>query len=120
MIGANSEVIASLSRDQRQLFEHFIDYMNPVSPRSAGASFDNKAKMPGERIASVTAPTLILHAKDDGLQLFHNAEFAAATIPNAELVSFDKGGHFIIGTEQSAIRVAAGDHIRNNAGEATP
>lgn len=120
LIGANSEVIAGLTPDQRQLFEHFIDYMNPVSPRSAGASFDNKATMPGERIAAITAPTLILHAVDDGLQLYHNAEFAAATIPNAELVSFDKGGHFIIGTEQFAIRAAVGDHIRNNAGEATP
>ena len=120
LIGANSEVISGLTPDQRQLFEHFIDYMNPVSPRSAGASFDNKAQMPGGRIAAITVPTLILHARDDGLQLFHNAEFAAATIPNAELVSFDKGGHFIIGTEQSAIRAAVGDHIRNNAAEAAP
>ncbi|MGB5720826.1 MAG: alpha/beta hydrolase [Woeseiaceae bacterium] len=119
LIGANSEVIAGLTPDQRQLFEHFIDYMNPVSLRSAGASFDNKAMMPGERIAAITAPTLILHARDDNLQLFHNAEFAAATIPNASLVSFDKGGHFIIGTEQLAIRAAVADHIRNNAGEAT-
>jgi len=120
LIGANSEVIAGLTPDQRRLFKHFIDYMNPVSLRSAGASFDNKAKMPGERIAAITAPTLILHAIDDGLQLYHNAEFAAATVSNAKLVSFDQGGHFIIGTQQSAIRAAVEDHIRNNADEATP
>jgi pimeloyl-ACP methyl ester carboxylesterase len=118
LIGANSEVIADLTPDQRQLFEHFIEYMNPVSPRSAGASFDNKARMPGTRIAAITAPTLILHASDDGLQLYHNAEFAAATIPNATLVRFETGGHFIIGTEQSRIRAAVEDHILNNAGEA--
>jgi len=118
--GANSEVIAGLTPDQRQLFDRFIDYMNPVSPRSAGVSFDNKAKMPGERIAEIAAPTLILHATDDGLQLYHNAEFAAATIANATLVRFDKGGHFLIGTEQSAIRTAVADHILSNAGDATP
>jgi len=120
LIGANSEVIASLTPEQRQLFEHFIDDMNPVALRSAGASFDNQAKMPGERIAEIRAPTLILHATDDGLQLYHNAEFAAATIPGAELVSFERGGHFLIGTEQSAIRAAVGNHIRKNAGEVSP
>ena len=120
LIGANSEVVAGLTPDEKQLFEHFIDYMNPVSLRTAGASFDNKAMMPGERIAAITAPTLILHAKDDGLQLYHNAEFAAKKIPNATLLSFERGGHFIIGTEQFVIREVLGDHIRNNTGEAPP
>jgi pimeloyl-ACP methyl ester carboxylesterase len=119
LIGADSDVVAGLTVDQRQLFERFIDYMNPVSARSAGALFDNQAKMPGERIAAVAAPTLILHARDDGLQLYHNAEFAAATIPDAQLVSFDKGGHFIIGTKQTEIRAAVHDHIRSNAGDVT-
>lgn len=120
LIGASSEVIAGLTPEQEQLFEHFIDFMNPASVRSAGASFDNKAIMPGDRIAAITTPTLILHAVDDGLQLYHNAEFAAAKIAHAELMSFEKGGHFIIGTEQFAIRAAVGDHIRKYAREATP
>lgn len=120
LIGADSKAIAGLAPDQRQLFERFIDYMNPVSPRSAGASFDNKARMPGARIAAIIAPTLILHASDDGLQLYHNAEFAAATIPHATLVRFEDGGHFVIGTEQSKIRAAVRNHILNNAGEAAP
>jgi len=47
-----------------------------------------EAILPGERITAITAPTLILHARDDTLQLFRNAEFAAARIPGATLVSF--------------------------------
>ena len=111
LIGVNRDVYARLTDEQRRLAVRFIDEMNPVSLRSAGAAFDNRAKMPGERIAAITAPTLILHAADDGLQLFHNAEFAAKTIPNARLVRFETGGHFIIGTEQAAIRAAVADHI---------
>ncbi|MEE4161856.1 MAG: alpha/beta hydrolase, partial [Woeseiaceae bacterium] len=111
LIGVSRDVYARLSDEQRRLAERFIDEMNPVSLRSAGAAFDNRATMPGERIAAITAPTLILHAADDGLQLFHNAEFAAKTIPDAELVRFETGGHFIIGTEQAAIRAAVADHI---------
>jgi pimeloyl-ACP methyl ester carboxylesterase len=115
LIGANDDVIAGLTPDQRQLFEKFVDYMNPVSLRSAGASFDNKSSPPAERIAAVSAPTLILHATDDTLQLYHNAEFAASTIPDAKLLRFDTGGHFLIGTAQPTIRAAVRDHILNHS-----
>lgn len=111
LIGANDAVIADLTSHQRELFERFIDYMNPVSLRSAGAAFDNKATLPGERIAAITAPTLIFHATDDTLQLYHNAEFAASAIPDARLVRFERGGHFLMGVEQSTIRATVQKHI---------
>ncbi len=70
LMGADDAVIAGLTPEQRELVGQVIDHMNPVSPRSAGVAFDNKAAMPNERIAAVRAPTLILHAKDDTLQLY--------------------------------------------------
>lgn len=111
LMGADDAVVASLTPEQRKMFEDFIDFMNPVSLRSAGAAFDNQATLPGERIAAITAPTLILHAADDTLQLYRNAEFAASTIPNAKLIRFEKGGHFLIGVEQLTIRETVADHI---------
>lgn len=114
LMGANETVIAGLTPEQRELVEHLIDYMNPVSPRSAGVAFDNKAAMPNERIAAIQAPTLIFHATDDTLQLYHNAEFAAATIPGARLVRFERGGHLLMFVEQSTIRTAAQQHIRDH------
>lgn len=106
LMGANDTVIAGLTADQRNLVDQIIDGMNPVSQRSAGAAFDNQAAMPNERIAAIQAPTLIFHATDDTLQLYHNAEFAAATIPGARLVRFERGGHLLMGVEQSTIRTA--------------
>jgi 2-hydroxy-6-oxonona-2,4-dienedioate hydrolase len=47
---------------------------------------------------------LILHAKDDLLQLYHNAEFAAANIAGARLVTFETGGHLLLAIEQPAIQ----------------
>ncbi len=117
LMGANDAVIAGLTPQQREMAEHIIDYMNPASPRSAGAAFDNKAKMPNERIAAITAPTLILHATDDTLQLYHNAEFAAAAIPGARLVSFDRGGHLLVFVEQATIRTAVQKHILDHTSE---
>ncbi|MEJ2604886.1 MAG: alpha/beta hydrolase, partial [Gammaproteobacteria bacterium] len=115
LIGASDEVVAELTPGQRDLFERFIGEMNPASMRYAGALFDNRAAMPNERISSIRAPTLILHAADDRLQLFHNALFAAKFIPDARLVRFAKGGHFVIGTEQSTIRAAVKSHIWTHA-----
>jgi pimeloyl-ACP methyl ester carboxylesterase len=111
LMGANEAVIAGLTPEQRELVGQIIDYMNPSSPRSAGAAFDNKATMPNERIAAIQAPTLILHATDDTLQLYHNAEFAAATIPGARLVRFERGGHLLMIVEQATIRPAVQKHI---------
>jgi pimeloyl-ACP methyl ester carboxylesterase len=115
LIGANDAVIAGLSSPQRKLVERFIDDMNPVSLRSEGVAFDNKTELPGERIAAITAPTLVFHATDDTLQLYHNAEFAVSTIPDARLVPFERGGHIAMIVEQPIISATAQEHINNHA-----
>jgi pimeloyl-ACP methyl ester carboxylesterase len=104
LMGADSELIAGLAPERVRLVEQVIDYMNPVAPRSAGVAFDNKAAMPNHRIGGIGAPTLVIHARDDTLQLYRNAEFAAATIPAARLSRFERGGHLLIAVEQPAIR----------------
>ena len=115
LIGANDSVIAGLTENQREVVARYIAYMNPVSLRSAGADFDIKARLPGKRIAAIKKPTLILHATDDTLQLFHNAEFAASTIRNARLIRFESGGHLLMIVEQSTVRATVKKHILNNA-----
>ena len=111
LMGANKEVVANLTPAQKLNIDHFIDYMNPVEPRSAGAIFDNITTLPGKRIAAIPLPVLIVHAKDDMLQLYHNAEFAQATLPNAKLLSFEQGGHLLMFIEQETIQQAVKDHI---------
>jgi 2-hydroxy-6-oxonona-2,4-dienedioate hydrolase len=120
LMGATGAVIATLTPDQRRLVDRVIEEMNPVSPRAAGAAFDNRAALPGARIAAIQAPTLIIHATDDMLQLPHNAEFAAATIPGARLLRFDRGGHLLMVVEQPALRAAIQEHIlQQERGEVT-
>lgn len=116
IMGADDAVIEGLTPEQRELVDQVIDFMNPVSQRSAGAAFDNQAAMPDERIAAIRAPTLILHARDDTLQLFRNAEYAAATIPGARLVAFDHGGHLLMVVERSTLRALVEEQILEHAG----
>lgn len=111
LMGTRGPVMAEMAPAQREIADRVIEEMNPVSPRSAGALFDNRAELPGERIAAIRAPTLIVHATDDTLQLFYNAEFAAATIPGAKLMRYERGGHLVMAVEQDAIRAAVQAHI---------
>jgi 2-hydroxy-6-oxonona-2,4-dienedioate hydrolase len=104
LMGASDGVIAALTTEQRTLVNQVIDYMAPVSPRYAGVTFDNKATMPNERVAAICAPTLIVHATDDSLQLFRNAEYAAANISGSRLLSFNRGGHLLFAVELAAIQ----------------
>ena len=117
LMGANDAVIEGFTKDQRELVDRVIDYMNPVAPRSAGVAFDNKAAMPNQRIAAIRAPTLVVHAKDDMLQLYRNAEFATSTIPGARLVTFDNGGHLVIAVQQLAIQAEVQQFIQSNLGK---
>ena len=116
LMGASDTVIASLTTEQRTLVNQVIDYMAPVAPRYAGVAFDNKAMMPNERVVAIRAPTLIIHATDDALQLFHNAEYAATHIPGARLVSFNRGGHLLLVVEQWAVQTEVRRFVLAHAG----
>jgi len=115
LMGVDDAVVARLTATQQALAEQLIEIMNPVSPRAAGTVFDNQAAMPNQRIAAIRAPTLIVHAQDDTLQVFHNAEFAARTITGAHLVAFPRGGHLLLAVEQQAIQEQVAEHIRAHA-----
>ncbi len=112
MLGASDAVVAGLTPEAHGLVSRLIDEMNPAAPRSAGVVFDNTATLPGKRIASIVAPTLIVHAKDDLLQLYHNAEFAAQNIPGARLMSFEAGGHVLVVVQREAVRQAVRAQVR--------
>lgn len=118
LMGASDAVSAALTPAQRQLVDEVIETMAPVSLRSRGVRLDNRAAMPNERIAGIAAPTLVLHATDDALQLYRNAEYAAATIPGARLMSFERGGHLLIAVEQAAVQREVQQFILANAGAA--
>lgn len=116
LMGACNRVIESMTTAQRSLVNQLIDYMAPASLRYAGVAFDNRATMPNERVTAIRAPTLIIHATDDSLQLFHNTKYAAAYISGARLVSFKRGGHFLLIVELSAIQAEVRKFILTYAG----
>jgi pimeloyl-ACP methyl ester carboxylesterase len=117
LMGVPKAVIGSLSPEQYREIGHFIDGMNPASLRYAGAAFDHTREVPGTRVAGIRVPTLVIHAQDDTLQPYRNAEFFASTIPDAHLLRFQKGGHIVALIEAEDVREAIQKHILVNAGK---
>ena len=74
----------------------------PIRPRKQGALYDAYVSNPdvqGYPLEEISVPTLLIHAKDDGLAAFQNAAHAAERIPGAELLAIDQGGHMLLGSE---------------------
>ena len=118
IMGGTASVINELESNQLKIVEEIVDSMHPVSMRSAGVMFDNSTALTGFETGAITAPTLIFHATDDTLQLFHNAEFAAENIPQSTLYRFDKGGHLLLAIEQAFLKETIGDFIAVNTVQA--
>ena len=79
----------------------------PISERKKGVAIDaaitniDMARNYDEyRIEDLKVPILILHSKDDKLASFESAKSVLHRFPRYQLVSFDKGGHLMVGHEK--------------------
>jgi 2-hydroxy-6-oxonona-2,4-dienedioate hydrolase len=73
--------------------------IQPLSQRLAGTSIDSTPVRDRPPCKTIKAPALVISARDDLFNTLPAAEFAAATIPNAKLVTYETGGHLLIGRE---------------------
>ena len=55
-----------------------------------------------DRLARVTAPTMVACGRYDGIAPLSNGEFIAAQIPNAELHEYE-GGHAFFAQDEKAL-----------------
>ncbi len=76
----------------------------PVKPRAEGVLFDsfvsNPAVNSGYRFGDISAPTLVVSARDDAMAGYANARALAARIPGARLLTVDSGGHLLLGQSE--------------------
>ena len=84
-----------------------IHGMLPVGERKTGVILDASSTNPdmsrnydSYKIEDLQVPTLILHAKDDKLASYGDVEKALSRFPNYTLVSFETGGHLMVGHEE--------------------
>ena len=101
---------ALMTARERSFIDAMIDGFLPVTERREGlgnevAAIDPTARIP---IEAITAPTLIIHARDDGITDFAIADFTAAGIAHAEFQPLSAGGHLLLGHHaEVAARISA-------------
>lgn len=101
VLGVAKEVQEKMTADEINMAREFFEIMNPISLRKKGifnANIQFKELLPEDYpIWEITAPTLVIHAKDDTLQPFYYAEYTHEKIPHSTLLSFKEGGHMFFG-----------------------
>lgn len=107
---------AAMTRQEAAFVAEMIDGFEPVSQRTdglrnEGAAIDPQARYPLEEI---TAPTLVVHARDDGVNPFAIGEHAAQHIANAEFMPLATGGHLLLG-HQAEVQARVRAFLRENA-----
>lgn len=97
LMGIPSEVYKSFTSEQKELAQEMLDIMHPMSSRYKGTINDGRMlELDSVSTGNLSAPTLILHAKDDALVSYAHAKHAHAKIKQSKLISFDKGGHGLL------------------------
>jgi pimeloyl-ACP methyl ester carboxylesterase len=100
--------VAVASEVERARVNDLADRILPVSSRAAGLRDDTRL---GKRLGpyaleSIRVPTLVVSARDDGFGTYAAAQYTASRIAGAKFISFDDGGHLLVGHDaevQSAI-----------------
>lgn len=96
---ARPELRQNLSSNEENFVGGLVRSFLPVTERAAGLANEAAAIDPDAHYAldEITSPTLVFHARDDGINDFSIGTYAADNIPGATLVPFDNGGHLLLG-----------------------
>jgi len=94
LMGVPARVLGHLTPEQRTLSQEMLDIMHPMSRRYAGTINDGTMiEADGVSAGAISAPTLIMHARDDALVSYLHAENAHRRIKQSKLILFETGGH---------------------------
>jgi len=108
--GVDPAVLKSLAQDEKKWADEVLHIFHPASRRYPGIRNDQKATISDKQydLDRINLPTLILHALDDGLVGYDFATYAHAHIPDSELITFQSGGHLVLGQDKQYREVVAG------------
>lgn len=90
--------------DLSRIVEGILFSALPVTKRTKGIVFDLSISNPSINtdvpFANVKSPTIIINAIDDPATLIEGARNLAIRIPNSQLLTFNTGGHLLLGHKE--------------------
>jgi pimeloyl-ACP methyl ester carboxylesterase len=113
---AKPERRADMTPEEEAFVAAMVDGFLPVTARIAGVGNEGAAIDPATRyeIERIGAPTLVIHARDDGINPFAIGDAIAGRIPEAELLALPAGGHLLLG-HHAAVRAKVSAFLRDHA-----
>jgi 2-hydroxy-6-oxonona-2,4-dienedioate hydrolase len=96
-VGVPPELFAVSSKAEQDRVMKIVRSVAPLSLRFPGINVDSTADLRELPLGQITAPTLIVSARDDGFNTLPAAEFAASKILDAKLIIYENGGHLLVG-----------------------
>lgn len=113
LLATPPEQVAAASAAERARVDDLAARILPVSLRAAGLLDDTGLgkRLRAYDLAAVSAPTLVVSARDDGFGTYASAEYTAQQISGARFVGFDDGGHLLVGHDE-AVRAEVVDLLR--------
>lgn len=99
-IGVEPELVAASTKAEKDRVMAMVGSINPLSLRFPGINIDSQPDLHPPPLDKIAAPSFIISARDDLFNTLPAAEYAASTIPNAELTVYDTGGHLLVGREK--------------------
>lgn len=115
MMGIPTQVYEAFNPEQKELAQEMLDIMHPMSQRYKGTVNDEKMiKFYTVPAGNLSAPTLIIHAKDDALVSYEHAENAHSKINQSQLVLYDTGGHGML-SQMNGTRVLIKEFLNDSA-----
>jgi 2-hydroxy-6-oxonona-2,4-dienedioate hydrolase len=105
--GVSRALLARIKPDleKMRLLDALYHTTFPSTPRREGMLNDLQqlTVLPSYPIEQITVPTLVVHAVNDPIIPFDMGEFSAHTIPNAQFLRLEDGGHFTSVTHREEV-----------------
>ncbi len=100
-------LVAAADPAERARVHAMAESVLPVSRRARGMRDDSALghRLGPAALERVTAPTLVVSARDDGYGTYAPAAYTASRIAGARFLGFDRGGHLLVGHD-AAVRAA--------------
>lgn len=109
-IGVPPALVAASPKADRDHVARVVRSIQPLSKRFSGINIDSTPNLGRLPLENISARTLVISARDDLFNTLPAAEFAAGLIPNAKLVTFETGGHLLVGHDRE-VRDLVGDFL---------
>ncbi len=94
------ELIDAANASEQARVNALAESVLPVSARASGLRDDTrlgKSLTSAYALEAISAPTLVISARDDGFGTYATAEYTASRIAGAKFIGFESGGHLLVG-----------------------